>query len=147
MEEQIKLQLKEAQLAKDELKTSVLRMLLSEIHNASIQKSGEVLSDDEITSVVQRELKKRREAFEAFTKGGRDESAQKEQAEAEILESFLPAQLSDEELTEVVEGAITELGASSIQDMGRVMGAVMGKVGSQAEPARVSSIVKGKING
>mgnify|MGYP000517410129 CR=1 FL=1 len=146
MEEQIKAKLKTSQFSQDELTTSVLRMLLSEIHNGTIAKNAP-LDDSEIVAVVQKELKKRREAVEAYTKGGRSEAAQKEQAEAKILEEFLPAQLSDEQLTEMVNQAITTVGATSITDMGKVMELLKEQVGTQAEPARISMMVKEKLNG
>jgi len=135
--------LKNAQLGLDEIKVSTLRLLLSEIHNAKIQK-GEV-SEADVISVIQREVKKRKEAAEGFRQGGRQEQAGKEDTEAKILEGYLPAQLSDEELTEIVDGAIKELGATGISDMGKVIGAVMGKVSGQADGGRVSGIVKEKL--
>jgi len=139
--------LKQAQLAKDETKVSTLRLLLSEIKNAEIAKglSAERLSDEEIATIVGREAKKRREAAEGFRKGDREESAQKEESELKVLESYLPAQLSNEELTNIVESSITETGAKSITDMGRVMGVVMGKVKGQADGGIVSQLVKEKL--
>ena len=143
--EQIQKDLKNAQLARDEIKTSTLRLLLSEIKNAEIAKGGE-LADPEIVSVVQREVKKRNEAVLAFRSGGREESAKKEELEAKILQSYLPTQLSTEELTKVVETTINELGAKSFTDMGRVIGAVMGEVKGQADGSAVSSLVKEKLS-
>lgn len=107
----IKLQedLKQAQLNRDEINTSTLRLLLSEIHNVQIQK-GQV-SDEDIISVIQKEAKKRQEAAESFKAGGRGEQAQREEAEAAILEGYLPDKISNEELTEIVENSITEVGA------------------------------------
>lgn len=154
MVDQIQANLKQAQLDRDEIKVSTLRMLISEINNAKIAK-GVDLTDQEIISVVQREAKKRKESIEAFRSGGREQSALKEEAELKILESYLPAQMSDEELTILIEEAITELeakglinevGAKSMADMGRVIGIVMGKVAGQADGARVSGLVKSKIS-
>ncbi len=138
--------LKQAQLNREELKTSTLRLLISEIKYAKIQK-GQDLTDEDIVSVVQREAKKRKEASEGFRKGDREEQAKKEEAELEVLMKYLPEQLSDEELIKIVEEAIAQTGASSIQDMGKVIGMVMGKVAGKAEGARVSAIVKTKLNG
>lgn len=138
--------LKQAQLQRDELKVSVLRMLLSEIHNSEITK-GIQLTDAEAIVVIQKEVKKRKEAAAGFRQGGREESAVKEEQEAKILEGFLPAQMSDEELTKVVEDSIKEIGANNIADMGRVIGLVMSKVAGQAEGSRVSSLVREKLLG
>ena len=136
--------LKDAQLSRDEIKVSTLRLLLSEIHNVEIQK-GQGLSDEDIISVIQREVKKRKEAVEGFRSGGREEQAQKEENEAKILENYLPAQLTNEELTDIVSGVIKELGASGISDMGKVMGVVMEKVAGKADGGRVSAMVKEKL--
>lgn len=144
--------LKNAQLAKDEVKVSTLRLLLSEIHNHEIllrqssgQEEGGELVDADIVSVIQREVKKRKEAAEGFRSGGREEQAQKEEAELKVLQAYLPEELSTEELTGLVDQAITELGATQISDMGKVIGAVMGKVAGKADGGAVSSIVKEKL--
>lgn len=136
--------LKQAQLQRDELKVSVLRMLLAEIHNSIIAK-GSPLTDADTVVVVQKEVKKRKEAAAGFRQGKREETAQKEEKEAKILGDYLPAQMSDEELTKVVEDSIKEVGANSIADMGKVIGLVMSKVAGQAEGSRVSSLVKEKL--
>ena len=145
MDERIKQDLKNAQLSRDEVCVSTLRLLLSEVTNTRIQK-GEDLKDEDIISVVQREIKKRKESAEAFHTAGRAESAEKEEAEMKILQDYLPAQLSNEELTKIVEDTINELGANSPADMGKVIGAVMGKVGQSAEGSAVSSIVKQRLS-
>lgn len=146
--------LKQAQLDRAEVSVSTLRMLISEINNAKIAK-GEDLTDQDIILVVQRESKKRKESIEAFRRGGREESARKEELELKILVSYLPTQLSDEELTSVVEEAITELeakgliakvGAASLTDMGKVIGMVMSKAVGQADGGRVSSLVKIRLS-
>ena len=144
MEEKIKEDLKSAQLQRDEIRVSTLRLLLSEINNARISK-GSDLEGSDIISVVQKETKKRKEAAEAFEKGGRIEAAEKEKAELKILQDYLPAQLSTEELTKIVEDSITELGASSPQDMGKVIGVVMSKVGQSADGSAVSNLVKERL--
>lgn len=154
MKSKLEADLKQAQLSRDEVKTSVLRMLLSELKYAEISKSQE-LSNQDVISVIQKELKKRRESIDSYRKGNREDLAQKEELEAKILEAYLPKQLSDEELTKAVEetiteleaekGLINELGATSAADMGRVIGAVKSKVGDQAEGSRIASIVKEKL--
>jgi uncharacterized protein len=136
--------LKQAQLARDETKVSTLRMLISEIKNAEIAKGG-TLEEADIMSVLAREAKKRKEAAVGFRQGGREESAVKEESELKILEGYLPTQLSSEELTKIVEQTITELGAKSITDMGKVIGVVMGKVKGQADGGAVSGLVKERL--
>lgn len=144
MEEKLKEDLKSAQLEKNELKVSTLRLLLSELNYARISK-GNNLQDQDILAVVQKEIKKRKEAAEGFRSGNREENAKKEEAEALVLTSYLPEQLTDEELTKVVIEAINEVGATTISDMGRVIGMVREKVGSSADGARISGMVKDKL--
>lgn len=136
--------LKRAQLNKDETRVSTLRLLLSEVKNSEIAK-GEQLSKQEIISVIAKEVKKRKEAASGFRQGGREEAAIKEEQEAALLSNYLPAQLSDEELTKIVDEAIKETGASSIPEMGKVIGVVMTKVAGQADGGRVSMLVKEKL--
>ena len=145
MENKIKEDLKQAQLLGNEIVVATLRLLLSEIKNAEIAQ-GQVLSDDEIVQVIQKELKKRKESAEAFKTGNRQELVEREEAEAAVLHGYLPAQLSSEELTKIVIEVITELGAKEIKDMGRVIGAVRAKVGSSADGAAISQIVKEKLS-
>ena len=145
MVDDIQNDLKQAQLARDVVKVSTLRLLLSEIKNVEIAK-GQSLAEQDIISVVQREIKKRKEAAVGFRSGNREESALKEEAEAKVLEAYLPAQMSVEELTKIVEETITELGASSVADMGKVIGAVMGKVKGKTDGGSVSAIVKQKFS-
>lgn len=144
MQDKIQQDLKSAQLSRDEVRTSTLRLLLSEINNSRIAKGAD-LEDSDIISVVQREVKKRKESVEAFRNGGREESAQKEEAEMKILQGYLPAQISTEELTKIVEDSITEVGATQPSDMGKVIGLVMGKVGQSADGSTVSQIVKERL--
>lgn len=136
--------LKQAQLGRDGLKVSTLRLLLSEVKNAEIAK-GSLLSDDEVISVIQKEAKKRRESIESFKSGARDDLAQKETDELGVLQSYLPAQLTTSELTKIIEETITESGATSIQDMGKVMGSVMSKVAGKADGGMVSQLVKERL--
>lgn len=142
--DQIQIDLKNAQLSRDEVKVSTLRLLLSEIKNGEIAK-GQPLSDEDIISIISREVKKRKEAAAGFRAGGREESALKEEAESKVLESYLPAQISNEELTKIISETINEMGASGVTDMGKVIGVVMSKVKGKAEGAQVSAIVKAKL--
>lgn len=144
MVDKIQEDLKQAQLVRDEVKVSTLRLLLSEIRNEEISKGGK-LSDNGVVTIIQCEAKKRKEAAAGFRKGEREASAQKEEAELKILETYLPAQLSTEELTKLVKNSITEIGAKGIQDMGKVMGVVMGKVKGRADGNTASALVKEKL--
>lgn len=144
MVDKIQADLKQAQLSRDKIKVSTLRLLLSEIKNSEIAK-GSPLSDEDIIVVLQKEIKKRKEAALAFRSGGREDQAQTEEAELKILTEYLPAQMEVEELTKIVDESINELGVSSLQDMGKVMGVVMGKVAGKADGGTVSSIVKDKL--
>lgn len=141
---QLQEDLKSAQLSRDEIKVSTLRLLLSEIKNAEIAKGG-ILSDEDIISIIQREVKKRKEAAVGFRSGGREESAVKEDEEAKILGTYFPAQMNIEELTKIVSETITEVGATSMVDMGKVIGVVMSKVKGQADGGTVSSLVKERL--
>ncbi len=143
--------LKSAQLERQEIKVSTLRLLLSEIHNLEIllrQSSGQEkeISDADLISIISREAKKRREAIEAFRNGGREDQAQKEEAELKILEEYLPVQLSNEELTEIVDQVINKLGVKSMVDMGKVMSEVMGKVAGKADGNTISNLVRQKLS-
>lgn len=144
LEEKIHQDLKNAQIARDELKLSTLRMLISAIGYAKIEKGSE-LTDDEVIALVQKEIKKRRESAEGFRKGNREEQALKEEAEAKILEVYLPPQISEEDLVKLVDEAVSEIGAVAISDMGKVMAILMPKVGKSAEPGRVSAMVKERL--
>jgi len=146
--ENLQQDLRQSQLDKDEAKVNTLRLLLSEISYAKIKKNGgedQELSDDEVVSIIQKEVKKRKEAADGFRQGDREESALKEEAEAEILSKYLPQQLSDEQLNSMIDEAIAQTGAVAISDMGKVIGIVMGKVKGQADGARISSLVKEKL--
>ena len=137
--------------ARDELTTATLRMVLTAIGTEEVAgKAARELSDDEVLKVIVREAKKRREAAEAFTTGGRPDRAERELAEGGVLETYLPAQLSDEELTalvrEAVESVTAETGASGPQAMGAVMKVVNPKVAGRAEGGRVAAAVKAALN-
>lgn len=142
--EQIKQDLIAAQKSKDELRISVLRYILSRFTYAQIEKQRE-LTDEDIIEEIAKEAKRHRESIEAFEKGGRAELAQKEQAELDILQSYLPEQLSEDELIKLVDQAISQTGASTKQDMGKVIGMVMGQVKGRAEGGVVSRLVAQKL--
>jgi hypothetical protein len=123
---------------------SGLRLLSSELQNRRIE-LGRALSDDEAIEVLMRALKQRRESEEQFTKGGRPELAAREAAEAEVIRSFLPEPLSDEELDAMVDAAIAETGATTLREMGAVMGHLMPMVKGRAEGSAVSARVKERL--
>ncbi|WP_370420254.1 GatB/YqeY domain-containing protein [Streptomyces sp. QH1-20] len=132
--------------ARDELRSSTLRLTLSAIaYEETAGKSARELSDDEVQKVITREAKKRREAAEAFDKGGRADSAERERAEGEVLAEYLPQQLTDEELATIVAAAVAEAqagGAEGPRAMGAVMKIVNPQVAGRAEGGRVAAQVK-----
>lgn len=137
-------QLKESMLAKDELRTSVLRMLLSSINYYEIQKGGAGYSatDEDVLTVTQSQAKQRRDSIEEYKKAQRQELVDKEQKELEILQAFLPEQMGEDEVKKLVDEAVQQTGATTIQDMGKVMGALMPKVKGKADGTLVSNLVK-----
>lgn len=146
MEQKIREDLKSAMIAKDEVKVATLRLLISELTYAKVAKQLEKLSDEDVIAVVQKAVKQRKESIASYKSGGRNDLADKEQAELDILQTYLPEQISDEELTKIVEESINNTGATSMADMGKVIGMVMGQVGQKAEGARVSALVREKLS-
>lgn len=144
LESQIKDDLKTALKSKDELTVSVLRMLMADIKNTAIEKKDE-LDDEEVTQAITKAVKQRKDAIASYKEGGRQELADKEQKEIEILQKYLPEQLSEEEIGKAVNEVIKSTGASSAADFGKVMGAVMGKLNGQADGQVVNKIVKEKL--
>jgi uncharacterized protein len=146
--ENLKEELKEAMKEKEETKVLVIRDLLTAFTNEAV-KTGKtaqsILEDEEALKVIKGKAKQRKDSIESFEKGGREDLVEKEKAELEVIEEYLPEQLSDEEIEEIVNKAIEETGAMEISDMGRVIGKVMEKVGNQVEGGKVSEIVKEKL--
>lgn len=133
--------------ARDELRTATLRMVLTAIGMEEVAgKAARTLTADEELKVLGREAKKRREAAEAFRAGGAEDRAQRELDEEQVLTTYLPAQLSDEELTALVAEAVRESGASGPQAMGTVMKAVGPKVAGKAEGGRVAAAVRAALS-
>ena len=126
--------------ARDELRRDTLRMAISAAYNAQ-KAAGRDLTDDEVVAVLSREVKTRRESVDAYAAAGRDEAAAKERAEIEILAAYLPSQLGEEELSAIVRDAVTETGATSPRDMGKVMAALMPRVRGRADGKLVSALV------
>ncbi|NQV13074.1 MAG: GatB/YqeY domain-containing protein [Parcubacteria group bacterium] len=144
LETQLKDDYKTALKSKEELTVSVLRMLMADIKNAAIEKKDE-LNDEEVTQAINKAVKQRKDAIASFKEGGRDESADKEQKEIEILQKYLPEQLGEEEVVKAVDEVIKSTGASSAADFGKVMGAVMSKLKGQVDGEVVNKIVKDKL--
>lgn len=134
--------------SRDELRSATLRLTLSAVTKEEVAgTTARQLSDDEVLKVITREAKKRREAAEAFAQGGRAESAERERAEGEVLAEYLPKQLSDEELAQLVRDAVAESGAEGPKAMGAVMKAVNPKVAGRAEGGRVAAEVRRQLAG
>jgi uncharacterized protein len=134
--------------ARDELRTATLRMVLSAITNEEVSgAAARQLSDDDVLKVLAREAKKRREAAEAFATGNRPELADRERAEGGVIDEYLPAQLSDDELRDLVTQAIAQAGASGPQAMGAVMKAANPLVAGRADGGRVAGEVKRQLAG
>lgn len=134
--------LKIAMKAREELKVSTLRLLKAAAGNAAISKGKQALEDAEVVEVIGKLVRQRDESIAAYTKGNRPELAQKEETEAKILKAYLPAQLSEAELKEIVQAAVREAGASGPQAMGAVMRIVMPKVAGRADGKLVSELVR-----
>jgi uncharacterized protein YqeY len=137
-----------AMKARDEVRTRTLRMALTSVTREEVAgSSARELSDDEVIRVLTREAKRRREAAEAFAAAGRDEQAAAEQAEGVILDAYLPAQLSDDEIAALVAAVIDETGASGMAAMGQVMKVLTPQVAGRADGARVAAEVRRRLAG
>ena len=147
LKQQLQDDLTSAMRAKDDVRRSTLRMALTAITNEEVSgKQARELSDDEVLKVLGRELKKRREAATAFTDAGQPERADAEQAEAQIIEAYLPAQLSDAEVSQIVASVIAELGVAGPGAMGQVMKSVQPKIAGRADGGRVAAAVKQQLS-
>jgi uncharacterized protein YqeY len=141
---QIEDELKKARLARDAERRDALSLILSSLRSGE-KELQRPLSEDEELQVLQRERKKRLEAAEAFDAAGREEQADKEEYELDILEEFMPDPLSEDELEEIVDDVIAEVGATSLRDLGRVMADVMPQVSGRADGSQVSQLVREKL--
>jgi uncharacterized protein YqeY len=137
-------ELKQAMVARDGERRDTLRLILTSLRSAE-KELQRPLHDDEELQVLQRERKRRTEASEAFRAGGREEQADAEERELAVLEEFMPEPLSEEELEEIVDDAIAEVGATSMRDIGRVMADVMPQVAGRADGSAVSQLVREKL--
>ncbi len=137
-------EIKEAMRARDAERRDALRLIVNALKNSE-KELQRPLSDDEELQVLQRERKKRVEAADAFRTGGREEQAAAEERELEILEEFMPEPLSEDEIEEIIDDAIAEVGATSMADLGRVMADVMPQIAGRADGSSVSQIVREKL--
>jgi uncharacterized protein YqeY len=144
MVERMEREVKDAMLARDSERRDALRLLLSSLRSAE-KDLLRPLSEDEELQVLQRERKKRIEAADAFHAAGREEQAEKEEVELEILEEFMPEPLGEEDLERIVDDAIAETKATSMRDMGRVMADVMPQIAGRADGSAVSQLVREKL--
>ena len=146
LKDRLKSDLTASMKARDKVRTATLRMVLAAISTEEAAGSAQrSLNDDEVTKLLVREAKKRREAAEAFDQGGRADDAANERAESEVISDYLPKPLTDEELTRLVAAAIAETGASGMKEMGKVMKVVNPQIAGRADGARVAAEVKGQL--
>ena len=146
LQEKIQSHLADAMRSKDQLRLSVLRMMKTAVKNKEIDKM-KALEEGEVIAVLNTLVKQRKDSIDQFRKGGREELAQKEEAEIKVIEEYLPAAASDDDIRRAVEEAIQETGAVSIKDMGKVMKATISRLaGKTADGSRVSQVVKEKLS-
>lgn len=143
--ERLNADMKEAMKKKEKEKLSVIRMVKSSIQNEQI-KLGHELSEDESLTVLNRELKQRKDSLHEFEKAGRDDLVSKLRDEIAVLQLYMPKQLSEEEVTTIVKETIAEVGATSKADMGKVMGAIMPKVKGKADGGLVNRLVQQNLS-
>jgi len=142
--------LKEAMKARDERRVSTLRMMNAAIKDRDIEARGSgkgPLSDEDLLALFQKMIKQRQESVEIYQKGGRDDLVKQESEEIAIISSYLPKQMSDDEVKAAAEAAIREVGAASVKDIGKVIGALRGKYAGRMDFAKASGVVKGLLAG
>ena len=146
IQEKIQTQMADAMRNKDPLRLSVLRMMKTAVKNKEVEKM-KPLDENEVFAVLNTLVKQRRDSIDQFRKGGREELAQKEEAEIRIIEEYLPAAASEQEIQQAIAQAMEETGAASMKDMGKVMKATLARLsGKSADGARVSQLVKDKLS-
>mgnify|MGYP001612619444 FL=1 len=145
LEEKIMEDYKKAMKDRDAAKTSTLSFLRAELKNAAIDKRKDKLEDADALAVIKKQIKQRQDSIEQFTSGGRQDLVEKETKELEILKSYLPQQLSEDKIREIIEEAVKETGASWPQDMGKLMKALLPKLSGQADNKLVSELVKARL--
>ncbi len=146
--QQLQEELKQSMLSRDTEKTSVLRMIISAVNYYEINKGGAgyEATEEDVMNVIQTQAKQRRDSIEQYTAGNRPELAEKEQKELNMISSYLPEQMREDDIRTLVKEAITQTGASTPQDMGKVMGALMPKTKGKADGGLVSKIVREELS-
>lgn len=144
LQNQINSDFKEALKNKDTKRLSVLRMLKSSLQNKQIE-IGEELNDEQISETVVKEVKQRKDSINQFTQGKREDLAKVEEGEIKILEKYMPKQLSEKELSQIIDKAIFKTGGGASQDMGKIMGMIMPQIKGKADGFLVSKLVKEKL--
>ena len=148
LKEILRSDLTEAIRSRDELKSGTIRMVLTAITNEEVAgKQARTLTEPELITVLSREAKKRREAAEAFTDGGRLDRAERERLEGEFITTYLPAQLSEDDLKQLISAAIIDSGATGPSGMGQVMKIISPKIAGKADGGTVSALVKAALTG
>lgn len=142
--DQLKDQMKDAMRAKDKVRLGTIRMALAAIKQIEVD-TRESLNDDQAIAVLTKMVKQRRDSIAQYSAAGRDELADAEASEIQVLETFLPKPLSQEEVAQLVDTTIQEIGASSMADMGKVMGALKPKVQGRADMAAIGAMIKAKL--
>ncbi|GGI69725.1 GatB/YqeY domain-containing protein [Shewanella gelidii] len=142
--DQLKEQMKLAMRAKEKVRLGTIRMALAAIKQIEVD-SRESLSDDQALAVLTKMVKQRRDSIAQYEAAGRDELAAAEAAEIQVLETFLPKPLSEEEIAAIIDATISEVGASTMADMGKVMGALKPKVQGRADMGAIGSLIRAKL--
>ncbi len=146
LKEEVDSDFKTAFKSGDHLSKSVLAMLRSEIKNKEIDNKGQELSDDDVLGIIMSEIKKRKDSQKQYADAGRNDLAESEAAEIEVLMKYMPKQLTEEEVKKLIEDAISEVGAEGIKDLGKVMASLKDKVKGRADGSLVAQIVKEKLS-
>lgn len=145
LQEQISAALKDAMRARDEVKMATLRLVLTAIKKRE-KEARSLLEDQEVISVITTQIKQRRESIEQYRQAGREDLAQTEESELQILQGYMPEQVSAEEISNTLDEIIAEVGAASMKDMGKVMKAAMAKLAGKAEGGAINAMVKEKLS-
>lgn len=147
LQERINEDLKVYMKSKDTFKLGVVRMVKGAVQLEKINLKREELSDDEIIKLISKQIKMRKDSIAEFTKAGRDDLVQQNEKEIDVLKEYMPEEMREEEVINIINEAISSTGASNIKEMGKVMREVTPKVSGRFDMGRVSSIIKEKLNG
>ena len=147
LQERINEDLKAYMKSKDTFKLGVVRMVKGAVQLEKINLKKEELSDEEIIKLISKQIKMRKDSIAEFTKAGRDDLVQQNEKEIDVLKEYMPEEMSEEEVINIINEAISTTGASNIKEMGKVMREVTPKVSGRFDMGRVSSIIKDKLNG